>query len=96
MPTNVPISVTLAFNLTGVQFQPNGDFIHTFTCTDPSGAIKKIKSYVVKGDGSGVYDLDNGTQLAASSTTRASNLAGYKTNVDSDMAAAQVAGKIVF
>lgn len=96
MATNVPISVTLSFDLTTVQFQANGDCIHTFACKDNNGIIKKIKSYVLRADGSGVYDLDNGAQLAASSTTRISNLNGYKTNVDSDMATAQAGGKIVF
>lgn len=96
MPTSVPTSVTLSYELIGVQFQSNGDFVHTFTCKDPSGAIKKIKSYILKADGSGVYDLENGTQLAASSSARATQLSGYKTNVDSDMATAQAASKIIF
>lgn len=97
MPSaNVNISVTLSFNLTRVDYQPNGDKIATFACVDTNGVTKKIKAYVVRSDGSGVYDLDNGSQLAASSTTLNTNLDTFKTNSDTGMATAASQGKVIF
>lgn len=96
MPTNVPVSQTFTFEFNRAEVLQNGDWIHTFLVKDATGAVKMIKMYLLKADGSGIYDMGNGSQLATSSSTRVTNLNGYRTNVDGDMAAALAAGKIVF
>jgi hypothetical protein len=92
----VSISTSLTFNLVQVTYLSNGDKVATFNCLDSNGQIKKVKSYIVRTDGSGVYDTDNGSQLAASSTTLSGNLDTFKTNADSGMATAASGGKVVF
>lgn len=92
----VNISVTLTFDLTTVDYLPNGDRVLTFTCRDPQGNIKKIKAYNVRADGSGIYDLDNNSQLAASSASFITDLNGFKTNCDTGMASAASQGKVIF
>jgi hypothetical protein len=92
----VSISTNLTFNLAQVSWQPNGDKIATFACTDVNGIVKKYKSYVIRVDGSGIYDLDNNSQLTASSTTLSGNLDTFKTNADNGMATAASGGKVVF
>jgi len=93
----VSISTNLTFDLVAVSYDKiSGNKTATFALSDPSGVLKKYKTYLIRTDGSGIYDTDNGSQLAASSTTLSGNLDTFKANADSGMATAAGAGKVVF
>lgn len=93
---NVSTSLTLTTNVTGIRYQANGDLVLDFQLIDStSGIARSTKSYLLKADGTGVYDAAGGAQISA--TTPANFLTAattLKTNADTALTNAAAAGKV--
>lgn len=92
---SVNISIPLTTNITGFLYQSNGDIVMNFQLLDANGGGRSSKHYLLKADGTGVFDLDGGAQISASSpVTLINNLTSAKTNGETALTNAGSAGKI--
>ena len=93
---NVTIpAVNLTSKVTDIQPQGDGSVVVVFQLLDGAGAIKATKRLHARNDGSGVWDLDLATLVAAS--TPAAILNGTNTLVtaiETALTSAAAAGKI--
>lgn len=89
----VNVSTSYTTDITDFHYEKNGDIVMQFSLNDANGNSKFVKRFRLKADGSGVYDVADGSQLTATSpTTLINNLTNAKSN--GDTALTNIANKI--
>lgn len=85
---------TLTTDIDSIAFDENGDIRLTFRLLE-SGSVRAVKQFILRANGTGVYDLADGTQIAATTPAQfLSDASSLKTRADAALASAAGAGKI--
>lgn len=84
----------LSTDIDSISFDENGDIRLTFRLLE-SGSVRAIKQYLLRANGTGAYDLADGTQISATTPAQfLSDASSLKTRADNALVAAAAAGKI--
>lgn len=87
------VSASWTPKLRGIRFLDNGDYAVTFAFFDASNTPVRFHEYLLKADGSGVYE--GGNQIAAvSPATLLTDMTNTLTHFDTTMTNAIAAGKV--
>lgn len=85
---------TLTTEIESIAFDENGDIRLTFRLLE-SGAVRAVKQFLLRANGTGVYDLADGAQIAATTPAQfLSDATSIRTRADAALSAAASAGKI--